>query len=169
MSPPTTEVLADADEREAGERNAVHQLGDEEAASPEADVDLRRRQRQEAACLVEQNHLGADDDHEPHDRIEHGRPEHGGDREERIERRHGDGGAELAAREHRQQLVLELRLEARAGGQARARRLEVGGGALSRVAQTAKPRNLLADGTAVHFVRRQSSPGGRGGNRNPSP
>ena len=52
-----TELLAHADEREAGKRQAAEQLGDDEAAAPGAHVDLRRRRQQEAAPLVEQHDL----------------------------------------------------------------------------------------------------------------
>ena len=43
----------------------------------------------------------------------HGRPEHRGEREDDGEQREGDARRQLVLHEHRQQLVLELRLQAR--------------------------------------------------------
>ena len=117
------EALAEPHESEAGKRHAVQQLDDDETAAPEADVDLCGGERQEAAALIEQHHLGADDDDQPHDGVEGRGPEHRCDGKERVKRRHGHGGAELVAHEHRQELVLKLGLDAGAGREPRTRRL----------------------------------------------
>ena len=143
-------MLAEAHEREAGEGHTIQQLDDDEAAAPQADVDLTRRQREEAAPLIEQDNLGADDDAEPHDGVECGSPEHRRDGKQRIKRRHGDGGAELVLHEHRQKLVLELRLYAGAGSEPRARRLEILCGTPPRIAPAAAPRDLFGYGATGH-------------------
>ena len=143
-------VLAEAHEREAGEGHAVQQLDDDEAAAPHADVDLPRRQREEAAPLIEQHDFGADDDAEPHDGVEGWSPEHRRDGKQRIERRHGDGGAELVLHEHCQQLVLELGLDAGAGSKPRARRPEILGGTPLRIAPAAAPRDLFGYVATAH-------------------
>src|SRR5262249_46917973 len=139
-------------ESEASERHAVQQLDHDETAPPQTDVHLRRRERQKAASLVEQHDLGGDDDDEPHDSVEGRRPEHGGDGEQRIECGHGDSRAELVAHEHRQQLVLELRLDAGSGGEPGARRLEILGGAALRVTPVAAPRNLIGYDAVGHVA-----------------
>ncbi len=128
----------------------LNSSSEHEAPPPLPDVHLRRRHRQEAAALIEQHHLGADDDDQPHDRVEGRRPEHAGDGEQRVERRHGHRRAELVAHEHRQQLVLELRLDGRAGGEPRASFLEVVIGAHARIAAAVAARDVLGYGAGRH-------------------
>ncbi len=149
------ERLAHADECEAGKGDAAEQLGEHEAAAPGAHVHLRPRHQQEAAPLVEQHDLGADDDDQPDDGIDGRRPEHAGQSEQCIKRRHGDGGTELVAHEHGEKLVLELRLQRRAGGEARARFLEVVGGTCTRVLTAAPPRDFLRYGAHRHRSARK--------------
>ena len=108
--------------------------------------------RQKAPRLIEQHDFGADDDDQPYDRIEGRRPEHAGDGEQRVERRHGHSRAELVAHEHCQQLVFELRLDRCAGGQPRASFLQVVVSAHARIAAAVAARDIFGDGAGRHWL-----------------
>ena len=101
-------------------------------------------------ALIEQRDLGADDDDQPDDGIDRGRPEHAGDGKQRIERWHGHRRTELVAHEHGQEFVFELRLDGRAGGEARTPLLQVAVGAHAGIAAAATPRNILGYGACRH-------------------
>ena len=62
--------------------------------------------------------LHGDDDRQPGGSLQHRRPEHRGERKDDGEQRQGDTRGKLVAHEHRQQLVLELRLQRGALGEA---------------------------------------------------
>src|SRR4029077_18538531 len=100
-------------------------------------------------------------DAEPHDSVECRSPEHRRDGKQRVERRHGDGGAKLVLHEHRQQLVLELRLDAGPGCKPRARRLELLRGTPLLIAPAAAPRDLLGYGATAHVWNPGAGPKGR--------
>ena len=92
----------------------LDQLGQDQPARPQVDVDLGPRRRQEAAAELEQHNLREDHQQQPDDRLADRRPEHRGEREDDGQQLDGGDGAELVAHEHRQQLVLELGLDCRA-------------------------------------------------------
>ena len=116
--------------------------------------------RQEASSLVEQGDLGADDDDQPDDGIDRGRPEHAGDGKQRIQRWHGHRRTDLVAREHGEEFVFELRLDGRAGGEARTPLLQVVVGAHAGIAAAATPRNILGYGAGGHLIPHMTGRGG---------
>ena len=66
---------------------------------------------QEAVAGGDHEELHGDDGRQPGRGLQHGRPEHRGQREDDGKQRDGDARRKLVPDEHRQELVLELRLQ----------------------------------------------------------
>ena len=88
--------------------------------APLVDVAPRCAAGQELAAGRDHEELHGDDGRQPRGGLQHGRPEHRGQREDDGQQREGDARGQLVAHEHRQQLVLELRLQVGALREARA-------------------------------------------------
>ena len=111
--------------------------------------------RQEAAAQLEQNDFGADDEDQPDASPRPSAPRTcEASAKMTRERRHGDGRAELVAREHRQQLVFELRLDRRSSRQARPPLLQVAVSAHACIAAVAAPRDVFWNGAGRHGFTR---------------
>ena len=118
-------ALPEAHHGHAAPGDAAAELEPDERVAPGVDAHLAARLRQEALAGGDHEELHGDDGREPRRGLQHGRPEHRGQREDDGEQRQRDARGQLVADEHRQELVLELRLQHRALGEAGAQLADV--------------------------------------------
>lgn len=99
-----------ADEHDAGPGDTVDGLDADQRRLPAADVDIGAREARKAVAHTHLHGAGEEDGSGPQHRLTGWRPEHRGECDDDGEQRDRQRRAELVAHEHRQQLVLELRL-----------------------------------------------------------